>query len=326
MREFELIEKLLARLPDAPRRVRIGPGDDAAVVVGDGELAVTVDALIEGVHFRLDSFPPAAVGRKAIAAALSDLAAMGAEAGEVYVALGLPPKIDEATILALQEGIAEAAEAAGVAVVGGDVNRASELILSVTAVGRGEGVRMVSRGGAEPGDVAVVTGELGGAAAGLLLLTGEVESPELPESTLDALRARQLSPTPRLGAGRALADAGARAMIDISDGLGADAAHVAATSGVALRIELRRVPIQAGVHELADASGGDPFELACAGEDYELLACLPRDRLADAEAAVEDAGSRLTPVGEALGGEGVELIDLEGLPRPLGGFDHLASS
>jgi thiamine-monophosphate kinase len=157
------------------------------------------------------------------------------------------------------------------------------------------------------------------------LLDKEADTPELPQQTLDALRARQLAPTPRLGPGRGLATAGARAMIDISDGIGADAAHVARSSGVALRIELERVPVQPGVRELADAVDRDPFDLVCAGEDYELLACLPPDRLAEAKSAVEEAGVSLTPVGEALGGEGVELLGPDGLVRPLGGFDHLAA-
>jgi len=322
MREFELIRELLSRLPDAPDRVRIGPGDDAAVVSADGETAVTVDALIEGVHFRVEQFPPAAIGRKALAAALSDLAAMGAEPGEAYVTIGIPPGFGEARCLELYEGIATVTESAGVAVLGGDVNRSGQLLLAVTAVGRGEPGTLVGRSGARPGDAVAVTGELGGAAAGLLLLEGS--EPGDAAAQADALRARQLAPTPRLAEGKALAATGARAMIDISDGLGADADHVARASGVRLRIEIGRAPIQDGVREVAAASGRDPLELARAGEDYELLACLPPEAVDAARDAVERTGGRLTIVGEALEGEGAELVGLDGLMVPLGGFDHLA--
>ena len=172
MGEFELIAALRERLPAASPRVRLGSGDDAAVTVPGGATATSVDALVEGVHFRReDGFGLADVGAKALATALSDLAAMGAEPGEAYVVLGVAPDLGEAELLALADGIAEVAAATGTAVVGGDVSRSPVLSLAVTVVGHAPRPELlVGRGGARPGDLLVLTGELGGAAAGLLLL------------------------------------------------------------------------------------------------------------------------------------------------------------
>ena len=145
------------------------------------------------------------------------------------------------------------------AIAGGDVTRAPVLLLAVTVVGTAASAAdLVTRAGARPGDLVVVTGELGGAAAGLLLLQRPELARGIDPATASALRARQLAPVPRLAAGRALAGAGASALIDLSDGLGADAGHVAEASGVALDIELDRVPVQPGVEEVARAAGVDP--------------------------------------------------------------------
>src|SRR5262249_51183544 len=133
--EFELIEKLVERLPPPGPGVLLGSGDDAAVSEHAGPLAISVDALVEGVHFTLPEFPRVAVGRKALAAALSDLAAMGADAIEAYVVLGIPEGEGEDELLAVADGLAEVAVREGVSVIGGDVTRAPALLLSVTAVG-----------------------------------------------------------------------------------------------------------------------------------------------------------------------------------------------
>lgn len=309
MDEFELIERLTAKLPKSGPRVRLGPGDDAAVTEPGGATATTVDALIEGVHFTLPEFPPAAVGRKALAAGLSDLAAMGAEPGEAYVAVGLPQGLDQEFALALHAGMRELAAGCGVELIGGDVSRAPVLIVAVTAVGHEHaGVELVTRGGASPGDVVAVTGELGGAAAALRILRSGGEG---ERRLLD----RQLAPQPRLDAGLALAKAGATAMIDISDGLGADAERLAKRSRARLEIELSSVPVQPGA-ELEQAASG--------GEDYELLACLPPERLDEAKAAVEATGVALTEIGSVSAGTGVSLRTAGGAELEPRGFDHLA--
>lgn len=327
MGEFELLAKLRERLPRAGSRVLLGSGDDAAVTLPGGATATSVDAVVDGVHFRRGQASLGQIGHKALATALSDLAAMGAEAGEAYVVLGVPPDLDEDGCLELVSGMVALAGETGTTLAGGDVTRSPVLVLTVTVVGHAETAeRLVARGGARPGDALVLSGELGGAAAGLLLL----ERPELVASvsaeTAERLRARQLEPRPRLRAGRALAAAGATAMIDLSDGLGADADHLAGQSGVALRIDAAALPLAKGVAEVAAAAGQEPLELAgSGGEDYELLAALPADRLGVglANAIGEAEETSLTPVGEVLPGSGVEIRLPGGGTLRTTGFDQL---
>ncbi|HEX3733958.1 MAG TPA: thiamine-phosphate kinase [Solirubrobacterales bacterium] len=323
MGEFELLAKVWERLPPPGPRVRVGAGDDAAVTVPGGATATSVDALVEGVHFRRDQLEPAEIGRKALATALSDLAAMGAEPGEAYVVLGAPADLDEAECLELIDGIAGLAAETGTTLAGGDITRAPALTLAVTVVGHAATAeQLIGRDGARPVDALAVTGDLGGAAAGLLLL----EHPELgaavPERTAALLRKRQVAPAPRLEAGRALAAAGATAMIDLSDGLGGDAAHIAGRSAVGLRIDATALPLAAGVAEIAAAAGRDPLELAVSGgEDYELLVALAPERLADAAAKIGE--TTLTRVGDVVSGEGVEIRLPGGGRLATTGFDQL---
>jgi thiamine-monophosphate kinase len=327
MGEFELLAKVRERLPGPGPRVRLGSGDDAAVTVPGGATATSVDAIVEGVHFRRDRAELPTIGRKALATALSDLAAMGAEAGEAYVVLGVPPDLDEDGCLRLLDGMVELAAATGTTIAGGDLTRAPALTVAVTVVGHAPSAEaMVGRGGARPGEILVLTGEIGGAAAGLLLLEDPGLGAELSAETAARLRERQLDPTPRLRVGRALAGVGATAMIDLSDGLGGDAAHVAAASGVGLRIEAAALPLAKGVAEVAAAAGREPLELACSGgEDYELLATLPAERLGEASIAIgEAAEATLTHVGEVVAGEGVEIRLPGGESVAASGFDQLA--
>lgn len=300
MGEFDLLERIRERLPPPGPHLRLGSGDDAAIAVPGGATATSVDAVVDGVHFRREWSSPAQIGAKALAVALSDLAAMGAEPGEAYVALGIPPDLDEDGCLELLDGLAAVAEETGTALAGGDLSRAPALTLAVTVVGHAERPEeLVRRSGARPGDALVVTGELGGAAAGLRLLErGEDEPP--------ALIARQLEPKPRLMQGRMLAKAGATAMIDLSDGLGGDARHLAEASGVRLKIDAGALPLAAGVWDMALAVSG--------GEDYELLAAIPGGRIPDGP---------LTRIGEVVPGEGVEIRLPDGALLKPTGFDQL---
>jgi thiamine-monophosphate kinase len=331
--EFGLIARLRAVLEaeevSGPAEVVVGSGDDAAVTIPRGATATSVDALIEGVHFRRETFPLASVGRKALASALSDLAAMGAMPGEAYVQLGIPEDSTEADMDELARGLADCARLFGVRVLGGDVTRAPALMLAVTVVGHAPNAYdLVARSGAQPGDAVIVTGPLGGAAAGLLLLEEPHLAHDLSDGVVSALKYRQLKPTPLIEAGRTLAAAGATAMIDISDGLGADAGHIAEASDVQLTIELEKLPVVKGVADVAAAANRDVLELAAAGgEDYELLATVPREAAQDAVGRLEQAGGTPAVIGQVEAGSGLSLVDREGaLRRDLRGFDQLGGS
>jgi thiamine-monophosphate kinase len=251
---------LLAELERRGLAQRIA--DDAAQVDG---LVVTQDALVEGVHFRLDWLSWRELGFRAAAVNISDLAASGAEPRALVVTLAAPEETAVADVVELYEGIAEA----GVPVVGGDTTRAPQLLLSVTALGRAE--RVPGRAGARPGDLLVVTGPLGGAGAAFR-------------------EGRYVRPPLRVEEGRRLART-AHAMLDLSDGIGVDAAHIAARSGCRLVLELDRIPL---------APGATVDDLAF-GEDYELLAAVP-------------AAEGFTVVGRCEAGAGVE--------PSLPGWDH----
>lgn len=336
MGEFELLARIRERLPAEGSRIRLGSGDDAAVTVPGAATSTSVDALVEGVHFSRGTASLGQIGHKALATALSDLAAMGAEAGEAYVVIGVPADLDEDGCIELLDGLLALAATTGTTLAGGDVTRAAELFLAVTVVGHaGAAESLVGRSGAQPGDALVLTGEIGGAAAGLHLL----DNPDLgadfafkgamdglkAKSATKALRRRQLEPTPRLGAGRALAAAGVTAMIDLSDGLGADAGHLAERSGAGLRIDAEAVPLAPGSRELMVAAGRDPWELLSGGEDYELLAGIAPEQLDAARQAVREAeGIDLTQIGEVVAGDGVEIRLPGGRLLEPEGFDQLA--
>jgi thiamine-monophosphate kinase len=329
MGEFELLALLRARLEVPSDRTLVASGDDAAVVRPDGAVSVTsVDAFVENVHFRLATTSLEDLGHKCMAASLSDLAAMGAAAGEAYVTVGLPDRLGEREVVELADGAAALAREHGAAVCGGDLTRAGELFVAVTVVGYAEDAgALATRAGAQPGDLLGVTGALGGAGAGLLLLEGGPARADPPTGA--RLRARHLRPRPLLAAGHALAQAGVSAMIDVSDGIASDALRLCERSGVGIDVRLDSLPADEGVSEVAIAAGIDPVEIvAAAGEDYELLFTAPADRRDALARAAAACGSPVTWIGRVRGPavegeERLRLLDESARPRRLAGWDHL---
>jgi thiamine-monophosphate kinase len=300
-----------------------GIGDDAAVVRARAMCVTTVDAMIEGVHFRLQRgwATPAEVGHRALAGALSDLAAMGADPGEAYIVLGLPAGFGEERSLQVVRGAAALARETGTVIAGGDVVAAPVLTVSVTAVGWADRAdQLIGRDGARPGDLVGVTGRLGGAGGALALMEGRCALTPGNRALLERARV----PSPRLAEGRALAAAGVHAMIDLSDGIATDAGHVGRASGVQLRVEVPSLPLAEGLSELAGELGEPAWRLAAAGgEDYELCFCAPPDGRARAQEAIaEIASTEVTWVGEvAEEPPGVLLVE-RGQQVRLEGFEH----
>ncbi|MDT7614360.1 MAG: thiamine-monophosphate kinase [Pseudonocardiales bacterium] len=289
-----------------PAGTLLGPGDDAAVVAApDGRVVACVDVLVDTVHFRLDWSTPEQVGRKAAAANLADVAAMGAVPTALLVGLACPADTPVATLEGLAEGLWAEAGVAGVGVVGGDVASAATLMVSVTALGSLEGRQPVTRGGARPGDVVALCGRIGWSAAGLAVLSRGFRS---PVTVVGAHRV----PEPPYAAGPQAAKAGATAMIDVSDGLLADLGHIADASGLVLDVRVPEVPDR--LAEVGAALGADPVHwLLTGGEDHALAATFPPD------VALPDGW---TAIGSARAGEPEVLV--EGRPYTGGpaGWDH----
>ena len=280
--EFELIARLAARLGTASG-VAVGIGDDTAVldVTPGMQLLATTDGQVEGVHFLRDGTPPGALGHRALASNLSDVAAMGGRPRWALVALSLPSDMPLAWIEALYDGMGALARRHDVAVVGGNVARSTGgAVVDVTLLGEVDPARRLTRAGARPGDVVVVTGAPGASAGGLEL----VLHPELRARLADEQGARLLEahwrPEPRIEAGQHLAAAGGvSAMIDISDGLAGDLGHILAASGVGATLNAACVPVGEDLAALESLVGRDALELVLhGGEAYELLfTCAPDD-------------------------------------------------
>ena len=284
----------------------------------------STDTIVEDVHFRLggDWATPAEVGRRAMAGALSDVAAMGARCGEAYVSLTLPPGFAEADALELVAAADAIALETGTAIAGGDVVSGPALAVTVTVTGWADSAdELVGRDGARPGDLVGVTGELGAPAAALAVLEGR--APRGPGAERCLARAR--SPRPRLAEGRALSASGASATIDVSDGVATDAAHIGRSSGVELRIELGLLPLAEGVEEVARALGVPPVELAATGgEDYELLFCAPAEAREEIERMLQGPGGVCVSwIGEVVAGSpGAVLLGGRGDVVRAEGFEH----
>jgi thiamine-monophosphate kinase len=326
VRELELIDSLAQVLtPGGPAVVR-WLGDDAAVVRGRGYAVTSVDIMVDGVHFHGDRLSPQDIGHRALAGALSDLAAMAASPGEAYLALVVPDGTQLADAQSLVRGAQALASDCGVTIAGGDLSRGPVLTVAVTVVGwAADPGQLVGRDGSRPGDLVAVTGALGGSGAGLALLEERVSADQLPRPTATRLHDAYARPVPRLTAGAELARCGASAMIDISDGLATDARHLALSSGVRLELSLGRLPVADGVGEVAAQLGVDARRFAAtAGEDYELCACVPAAArgAVDAVFGVAEGLPPITWIGSV--GEAPAGLSIPDAPDDLSGYEHSA--
>ncbi len=311
--EFDRIRAIAAALGPAAA----GLGNDCAVLPpGFGEVVLSTDVSVEGVHFRRDWLSLQEIGWRAAASALSDLAPAGAEVVGLTVGLGAPREAPVDELVELMRGVGAAVTAVGGRVLGGDLTRAPVWMVDVTVVGRS--ARPLGRSEARPGDMLWVTGALGGARAALHAWEGG-------GTPTPGARERFAHPVPRIAEGRWLAAHGAHAMLDISDGLGGDAGHLAAASGVRIEIDLEQIPIHPDAVACALARGDAVQAFAArGGEDYELLAALPKT-FDDVEARrfQQDTGTVLTRIGRIRRGAGVGAT-FAGVPVALSGHDHFA--
>ena len=275
-----------------------GIGDDASVVKALKLCVTSVDAVVEGVHFRLDGETSFAdIGWRALAGALSDIAAMGGQTGEAYIALGIPSHVSEQQALELMLGAEDLAEQTGTSIAGGDVVSAPALFVSVTVVGWAErDQKLIGRDAARPGDLVGVTGTLG---------------------------CRPDRPMPKLREARAIAPAGVHAMIDLSDGIATDALHLARASGVALKIDLDKLPTDERTQATARELGVPAWQAAAtAGEDYELCVCVPPRRLERVNQACQRVGAPIAWVGRVIDGEPGVILRHQGQRQQLSGYEH----
>jgi len=325
MDEFERIAQLRTAFASSQpvAGILLGIGDDAAVLARPAHnLVLSVDAAVDGVHFRADLADWATIGARAFCAALSDLAAMGAQPRAALSALILPESFADAELAELGRGQAEAAARHGCPVVGGNLARGTQLSITTTVIGEVEGVGL-TRGGARVGDEIYVTGVLGAAALGLVLL----ETPASALSGAGSFVSRWRNPTPRIPEGRALV-AIASAAIDVSDGLLQDLGHLCSASGVAAVIDVSTLPALPGFAELAHAHGQPPLRLALTGgEDYELVYTLPASRpagRAEALATAQRLGTRIGKIVAADGSDAIVLHDAQGqlVTVPGRGYRH----
>jgi thiamine-monophosphate kinase len=307
--EFDRIREIVRVLGSAG----VGLGDDCAIIPhGQEFLALSTDTSVEGVHFRLDWMRLEEVGWRATAAALSDLAAEGAEPLGILCAVIVPTSAAENDLSRLMDGVGQAGKQMSATVVGGDLSAGPSWSVTVTVVGKTHAP--VTRRGARPGDRLWVTGTLGGSRAALeAWRRGDKPSVES--------RARFVHPEPRIAAGKWLARHKARAMIDLSDGLAGDSGHLAAASAVSLSIDLSLLPIHPSVEREASLLGVSSQQFAAeGGEDYELLVVMPPE-FESSEAFVQECGIPLTAIGSVETGASV-TFHLDSRPIALKGFDH----
>lgn len=337
--EKAFLEHLERRIPLGPGVV-LGVGDDAAALEGLVPKAlVTTDSLVEGIHFRREWAPPRLLGRKALSVNLSDVAAMGGTPRHATVSLCLPADTTFGFVDELYDGLLERAAENAVNLVGGNVTSTTgPVVIDITLLGQGDG--LLTRRGARPGDRILVTGSLGAAAAGLMLLGQGVRvdaegalaslGPWTESSAGPLLRCllAVLDPRPPIGLGRSLGEAGvAHAAIDVSDGLSSDLRRLCEASGLCARVDAFRIPVDESASVVARARGREALDLALhSGEEYQLLLAVPEDRVEEATGLALVWHVDLTDIGAFEEGDpDVFLRTATGMRSLLpGGHDHFA--
>jgi thiamine-monophosphate kinase len=319
-----LIDEAQRTLAGAGHAIVLGSGDDAAVWRPDPAalLVVTQDAVVEGVDYVPGWTRPYLVGKRSLTISLSDIAAMGAEPGWCVVTYCASPDVRYEDLLAMQQGLCDVAAAAGCVVIGGDVSRIDgPLVVDVAVGGSARPGGILRRDAGRAGDLLLVTGTLGRAAAGLRLLADEHVT--APASDRDRWVAAQLDPAARLGEGRALAELGVTCCGDLSDGLLVDAERTARSSGCAAELWLESVPADPGLRGLFPDDW--PALAVAGGEDFELLAAAPPAIVPDLVRRWRPGLAPLTVVGRLVAGAGVRLLDRRGgaeIPKPAPASRH----
>lgn len=320
--EFGLIGRIAAKVP-RKSGVKIGIGDDAAAIEPTAGLLslITTDMLLEGIHFDLSLCDPVTLGRKSLSVNLSDIAAMGGIPRHFLLSLAVPKYISVEFLDGFIEGVLERGDQFGVTLIGGDTSSSQTgLVISVTVIGEQSPDLVVKRSGARPGDLIYVTGTLGDAALGLLLLKAGVRD--------SVATARHLDPLPRVREGIKLAEAGIpTAMIDISDGLLSDLGHILELSGVGARLNLEKLPLSDDYLGKQSLFLDDPLLLPLSGgEDYELLFTSPPGKKNAVHSALKETGTLFVEIGEITACGGLSLLTASGTEYSVEnkGYDHFS--
>jgi thiamine-monophosphate kinase len=324
--EFELVERIRARVGPPGLATPVGIGDDAAVVTAAGakRLLVTTDAAVERIHFRFSYSTPKEIGAKAAVGAISDIAAMGGAPTHLFLAIGIPYTTPLPRVDGIVDGILTVAGRWGAHLAGGDTTASpGRLFLVITVIGEAVGRAPITRDGARPGDRLLVTGWLGGSLAGLEFLRRAKK--RVRDASVAHAVARYRAPVPRVAEAALLAKRfRPTSMIDISDGLSSEIHHLAEASGVGFRVDLDELPIDSGVHAVAKmlSRGGDLKRsvermVLSSGDEYELLFTLPADEAEPAVRALRRAGTIARVIGEATAARAIVGYDRSGGERPI---------
>ena len=325
--EFGLIERIQEGCLVEPKRVIKGIGDDAAVLPYHPGylLLVSTDMLVENIHFTCETATPWEIGYKAVAVNVSDIAAMAGVPGEIVISIGLPPQAKVEFVDELYQGIKECCRSFGINIIGGDtVASPKAIVINITILGKVETEKVLYRSTARPGDLLLVTGDLGGSAAGLDLL---LDPRPLNAELANQLKERHLRPLPRVKEARVATEIpGLTAADDISDGLATEIREVAKASNVGALIYAERIPLSPGLKEVAEVYGKSPLDYALfGGEDFELLwTCRPEAAERISQEVKRVCGTPVTVIGEIVPPEeGLKLLyQGQKIPLPAGGYNH----